>query len=162
IAAPGVLGNDTDIEGSAMTAMLVVGPAHGTLTLNSNGSFTYTPAADYNGPDSFTYKANDGGLDSNVATVALAITPVNDAPVVGAGPDQTVNEGSTVAFNSTASDADGDTLSYLWNFGDGATATAAAPTHLYADNGAYTITLTVNDGQSGVSSGSLVVTVLNM
>ena len=49
--------------------MLVTGPAHGTLTLNADGSFTYTPAANYNGTDSFTYKANDGTLDSNVATV---------------------------------------------------------------------------------------------
>ena len=45
------------------------GPAHGTLTLNADGSFTYTPAANYNGTDSFTYKANDGSADSNAATV---------------------------------------------------------------------------------------------
>ena len=60
VAAPGVLGNDSDVDGDALTAVLVSGPAHGTLTLNANGSFTYTPAANYNGPDSFTYKANDG------------------------------------------------------------------------------------------------------
>src|SRR3989454_12348424 len=48
---------------------------------NANGSFTYTPVADFNGADSFTYKANDGQADSNVATVALTINPVNDAPV---------------------------------------------------------------------------------
>src|SRR5262249_12637157 len=110
----------------------------------------------------FTYKANDGSLDSNVATVTLAITPVNDAPVVSVGPNQTVNEGSTAAFTSSASDVDGDPLSYLWNFGDGATATNATPTHLYADNGTYTATLTVNDGQGGSASASLVVTVLNV
>ena len=79
VASPGVLGNDT--SGSGLTAVLVSGPAHGTLTLNSNGSFTYSPAANYNGSDSFTYKANDGALDSNVATVSLTVTPVNDAPV---------------------------------------------------------------------------------
>src|SRR5437867_1876150 len=71
IAAPGVLANDTDIENSALTAVLVSGPAHGTLALNANGSFTYTPTANYNGPDSFTYKANDGTADSNVATVTI-------------------------------------------------------------------------------------------
>ena len=43
IAAPGVLGNDTDVEGDLLTASLVASPAHGTLTLNTNGSFTYTP-----------------------------------------------------------------------------------------------------------------------
>src|SRR5207302_3104112 len=53
----------------------------GTVTLNSNGSFTYTPAANYNGPDSFTYQANDGTVNSNFATVSIAVNPVNDAPV---------------------------------------------------------------------------------
>ena len=50
-------------------------PAHGTLTLNVNGSYVYTLALDFNGSDSFTYKANDGSLDSNVATMNLAIAP---------------------------------------------------------------------------------------
>ena len=60
-AATGVLGNDTDIDANPLTAALVSGPAHGTsFTLNPDGSFTYTPAANYNGPDSFTYTANDG------------------------------------------------------------------------------------------------------
>src|SRR5207237_9702146 len=80
VTAPGVLANDTDVEGDGLTAVLVSGPAHGTLTLSTNGSFTFTPAANYNGPDSFTYKANDGALDSNVATVSLTVTAVNDAP----------------------------------------------------------------------------------
>src|SRR5207245_1355323 len=81
IAAPGVLGNDTDANGNAITAIVVTNPSHGTLALNANGGFTYTPAANYNGLDSFSYKANDGGLDSNVATVTITIIPVNDAPV---------------------------------------------------------------------------------
>ena len=80
VAAPGVLGNDTDVDGPTLTAVLVTGPAHGTLTLNADGSFTYTPAANYNGPDSFTYKANDGIADRNVATVTITVTAVNDAP----------------------------------------------------------------------------------
>src|SRR5207248_651102 len=71
VAAPGVLGNDTDVDSATLTAILVSGPAHGTLTLNSNGSFGYTPAANYNGSDSFSYKANDGELDSNAVTVAI-------------------------------------------------------------------------------------------
>ena len=59
-AVGNVLANDTDVDGDALSAVLVSGPAHGSLTLNADGSFTYTPAANYNGPDSFTYKANDG------------------------------------------------------------------------------------------------------
>ena len=81
VAAPGVLGNDTDVDGNPLTASVVASPTHGTLTLNSNGSFTYTPTANYNGPDSFTYRANDGTANSNTATVSITINPVNDAPV---------------------------------------------------------------------------------
>ncbi|TLM73962.1 MAG: tandem-95 repeat protein, partial [Actinobacteria bacterium] len=81
VAAPGVLGNDTDIDGDPLTAVLVLGPTHGTLTLNGDGSFTYTPDADYNGPDSFTYQADDGADLSNVATVDITVDAVNDAPV---------------------------------------------------------------------------------
>src|SRR5207237_816459 len=81
IAAPGVVGNDTDVDSAVLTASLVTGPANGTLTLNANGSFTYTPALNFNGSDSFTYKANDGTTDSNVATVTIAVSAVNDAPV---------------------------------------------------------------------------------
>jgi VCBS repeat-containing protein len=81
VVAPGVLGNDTDAQNDALAAILVSGPLHGLLTLNSNGSFSYSPVADYDGADSFTYKASDGSLDSNTATVTLTITAVNDAPV---------------------------------------------------------------------------------
>jgi len=77
IPAPGVLGNDTDADGNPLTALKVTDPSHGAVTLNANGSFTYTPAAGYSGPDSFTYKANDGHADSNIATVAIT---VNGAP----------------------------------------------------------------------------------
>jgi Ca2+-binding RTX toxin-like protein len=87
VAAPGVLGNDTDADGDALGAVLVKGPAQGTLTLNADRSFTYTPAANFNGSDSFTYKASDGQAESNTATVSLTVTPVNDAPTVAVAPD---------------------------------------------------------------------------
>jgi VCBS repeat-containing protein len=81
--APGVLGNDSDSDtASVLTAALVTGPAHGTLTLNANGSFTYMPNANFQGADSFTYKANDGAIDTNVATVSITVTSVNDAPTI--------------------------------------------------------------------------------
>ena len=58
----------------------MTGPAHGDAArCNADGSFTYTPAANFNGTDSFTYKANDGTADSNVATVTITVTAVNDA-----------------------------------------------------------------------------------
>src|SRR5207247_1012362 len=84
VAAPGVLANDTDVEGSTLSAVLVSGPSHGTLTLNSDGSFTYTPDSNYNGSDSFTYVANDGTANSAPVAVSLTVSAVNDAPVANA------------------------------------------------------------------------------
>jgi VCBS repeat-containing protein len=75
-----VLANDSDLDGDALSAALGSGPAHGTLVLNANGSFTYTPAANFHGSDSFTYRASDGDLASDAATVAITVTSVNDAP----------------------------------------------------------------------------------
>ena len=87
---------------------MVTGPGHGTLTLNANGSFTYTPAANYNGPDSFTYRASDGTLTSNLATVTITVTAVNDAPTVTvagpAGPAARNDRSGTI--NLTVADVD--------------------------------------------------------
>ncbi|MEU6311474.1 FG-GAP-like repeat-containing protein [Streptomyces sp. NPDC047014] len=74
VGAPGVLGNDTDADADPLTASLVTGPAHGTLTLGPDGSFTYQPAGGYVGGDSFTYKASDGTAESSAATVTLTVS----------------------------------------------------------------------------------------
>jgi Bacterial Ig domain/Calx-beta domain/Nidogen-like len=76
VAAPGVLGNDVDVDENPLAAALVSGPAHGSLTLAANGSFTYTPASGFNGVDSFTYAANDGSSDGNPASVTLSVNPL--------------------------------------------------------------------------------------
>lgn len=68
----------TDAEGTALMYKAVSQTSHGTLTFNADGTFTYAPEANYNGADSFTFSANDGELDSNVATVAFTITPVDE------------------------------------------------------------------------------------
>jgi autotransporter-associated beta strand protein len=73
VAAPGVLGNDTDANGDALTAVLVSGPSHGSLTLKADGSFAYTPATNYIGTDGFTYLDSDGTDSSAVATVTLSV-----------------------------------------------------------------------------------------
>ncbi len=128
VSAPGVLANDTDGDGDAPTAVKVTDPAHGTVVLNANGSFTYTPAANYTGPDSFTYKANDGASDSNVATVNLIVS----APTIAASPS-TVTSGSPVTATWSniasptatdwvglyASSSDPDTAILAWAFTGG-------------------------------------------
>ncbi|MEU6477364.1 FG-GAP-like repeat-containing protein [Streptomyces sp. NPDC047017] len=75
VGAPGVLGNDTDADHNTLTASVVTGPAHGTFALSPDGSFSYRPTGAYVGSDSFTYKANDGTDDSNVATVTISVSP---------------------------------------------------------------------------------------
>jgi len=77
----GVLVNDIVGTGGAWSATLVSDVSAGTLTLNADGSFTYDPNANFNGIDLFTYVANDGGPDSNVATVTITVTATNDEPV---------------------------------------------------------------------------------
>ena len=114
VAAPGILANDTDPEGGSLEATAVVGPQHGILGLNADGSFTYDSVADYSGPDSFTKTASDGLLDSNVATVSIVVTPVNDAPVAVADSYSVAEDGTLtrtapgVLANDV--DADGDSL----------------------------------------------------
>jgi len=89
-----VLTNDTDADSNPLTAVLVTGVAHGTLTLGTNGSFTYTPAANYTAPTA-SLQANDGSLDSNIATVSITVNAVNDTPVA-ANDAYSVNEDTTL------------------------------------------------------------------
>ena len=108
IAAPGLLDNDADADGDALTASLVAQPSHGSVIVNGNGSFTYTPTANYFGGDSFTYRVYDGEAYSNTAPVTLRITGFNDAPV--ANPDGALP--SQVAKLLAADGAVSDTLGY--------------------------------------------------
>jgi VCBS repeat-containing protein len=73
--ANGVLKNDSDVDGDAITAVLVTNPGNGSLTLNPDGSFNYTPTSGFSGTDSFTYKPNDGTVDGNIVTVTLNVVP---------------------------------------------------------------------------------------
>ena len=85
----------TDVDSEGLTYRLGTQAAHGTAVVNPDGSFTYTPNADFNGTDSFTFLANDGAADSNTATINLTIAAVNDAPLLDLDADD-----STVAFNT--------------------------------------------------------------
>jgi hypothetical protein len=97
VAAPGVLENDTDPEGDPLTASVVSGPANGTLTLNADGSFVYTPNDGFSGEDSFTYTAGDGTGVSNEAVVTITIEDVVENQRPEAVNDSfTVEEGATL------------------------------------------------------------------
>jgi len=115
VAAPGVLGNDTAGTGPGpMTASLVSDVSAGTLALGVDGSLTYTPGLDFNGIDAFTYVANDGGSDSNTATVTITVTAANDGPIANADAYDAV-EGQTLSVAAPGVlvndvDVDGDGL----------------------------------------------------
>ncbi|RYD26632.1 MAG: DUF642 domain-containing protein, partial [Verrucomicrobiaceae bacterium] len=85
VAAPGVLTNDIDPQSSPLTSLLDTPPSHGTVSLNANGGFTYTPVTGYSGTDSFTYHANDGTLNSNVVTVTFTISPPGSPALANGG-----------------------------------------------------------------------------
>ncbi len=82
VTSGGVLANDLDADSDLLEAALLIGPTHGSLELNSDGTFSYRPDADFHGQDSFTYLAGDGTSDSNVASVNINVLSVNDAPTV--------------------------------------------------------------------------------
>ena len=116
--ALGVTLGASDGDGDSLSYSIVTAPAHGVLT-GTGANRTYTPAANYNGPDSFTFKANDGVNDSNIATVSVTVTSVNDAPVA-VGASRTLAEDAFEAVTLAATDVEGDTLTY---------SIVGAPTH---------------------------------
>src|SRR5436309_477509 len=169
VIAPGVLANDGDVDGDPLTAILISGPTHGTLTSNSDGSFTYTPALNYNGTDSFTYKANDGTADSGVATVTITVTAVNDAPVA-VNDAYAVSEDTTLTVNvpgvlGNDTDIDGDALTAVLVSGpshgtltlnpDGCVSYNPAPGY----NGPDSFSYKANDGAADSDVATVTITV---
>jgi FG-GAP-like repeat/Bacterial Ig domain/RTX calcium-binding nonapeptide repeat (4 copies) len=128
---------------------VVTGPTHGDLALASDGSFIYTPDPDYFGPDSFTYRANDGEMDSNIATVTLTINPlaeVNVAPELGAIGNQTVEELALLSFTATATDADLPANTLTFSLADGASGLVPAGAAIDPTSGLFTWTPTEAQG----------------
>ena len=104
----------TDVHGDTLMYSAVAQPSHGTLSLQTDGIFTYTPASKYFGPDSFTYRANDGKWDSNIATVSITVRPhkPTDLSLSPSSIPENQPSGTVVGTLSTTSrDAD-DTFTY--------------------------------------------------
>jgi hypothetical protein len=156
---PGVLSNDSDPEGSSLTAQLVTGTKSGTVALNSDGSFSYTPFPQYFGADSFSYKVSDGTSFSNVATVHLTVGAggqTNGSPVArddSFEAAQGINQASTFAapgvlVNDTGPEGSSLTaqLSRGTSFGtvqlnpDGSFSYTPLPLYAGSDSFSYTVT----------------------
>jgi hypothetical protein len=154
-----------DKEGAPLTFAVQTGPAHGTLS-GAPPNLTYTPALNYHGADSFTFTVSDGAATSGPATVTIAVTPVNDAPVaVGDASTTEKNTEVVIRVLSNDMDPDGDPLSVT-----GASAPANGVVTVNADGtirykpnkrytGADSFTYTVNDGKGGVSTATVTVQV---
>jgi len=99
-----------DVDGDALTYSLVTESSNGTVSLTEN-KVTYTPNSNYNGSDSFTYKVNDGSLDSNVSTVTINVNAVNDAPTSD-DVSVSMDEDNSVEITLVGGDVDGDALTY--------------------------------------------------
>src|SRR5207247_664567 len=138
-----------DVEASSLTYAIVAGPMHGSLS-GTAPNVTYLSAANYNGPDSFTFKANDGTADSNIATVTISVTAVNDAPVAS---DQavTTDEDTAKAITLSATDTEASSLTYaIVASPTHGSLTGTAPNVTYTPaanyNGSDSFTFKVNDG----------------
>lgn len=156
----------TDIDGDPLTYNIVTQPLHGSLS-GSAPNVTYTPVANYNGSDSFTFKVNDGTIDSNTATVTITITSVNDAPIAD---DQDVStaEDTAKAIVITGSDVDGNLLTYsIVTQPIHGTLSGSVPNVTYTPeanfNGIDSFTFKVNDGivDSNIATVTVTVTAVN-
>jgi VCBS repeat-containing protein len=171
VGAPGVVGNDTDADGEALTAVLVAGPAHGSLSMDPDGSFVYTPDANYHGADSFSYRASDGTATS-VATVSLMITSVNDAPTVVNQNYNTEEDGQlnvpAPGVLRNAGDVDGDPLSAVVAVGPahGSLVLDPAGSLTYTPNpnfnGSETFTYRASDGTATSSLATVTIFVFSV
>jgi hypothetical protein len=165
VAAPGVLGNDNPSTG--LTTTLVSTTTSGSLALNADGSFTYIPNANFSGADSFSYKASNGTLASNVATVRLTVTAVNDAPVAA-------NDAYSVALNRVLSvgapgvlandtDVDRDPLTAVLQSGPASGSLTLNPdgsfNFLPAVQGVVNFSYTANDAAGSSAPATVTITV---
>ncbi|WP_184075355.1 Ig-like domain-containing protein, partial [Sphingomonas prati] len=159
-----VLGNDTDADGDLLTVTLA-SATRGTVVINTDGTLTYTPNADFNGTDTISYTISDGQGGFSTASVTVTVVPVNDAPVAtndvaATDEDQPV----VIVVLANSSDVDGDPLSVT------AAAAANGRVTINADgtivytpnadfNGVDMISYTISDGGGGSSTATVSVVV---
>ena len=167
VAAPGVLGNDTDVDVEPLTVAEVNGSAADVgseislasgakVTLNADGSYSYTPSPAHQGldtgesaTDSFTYKASDGTVSSNLATVTITITGVNDAPVCD-DVAITTDENTVGSTTPDCTDVDDEPLTYtVTAAATGVSGTDTTSTLTFDPNGQFE---SLDDGEEGTDA----------
>lgn len=165
-ALNGVLANDTDADGDALTATIGTAPSNGTVTLNADGSFTYIHSGSETVSDSFTYSVSDGST-TDAGTVSITVNPVNDPPTFSVVmTDQTVDEGDLVSGQFTATDPEGGAVTYSVTAGPtGAAINASSGAFAYlataGSAGVYTVTVQASDG-TATATASFQLTIRNV
>ncbi|WP_341861585.1 cadherin-like domain-containing protein [Gymnodinialimonas sp. 57CJ19] len=163
-----VIGNDTDPDGDTLEVVGATVPAdQGTVVNNGDGTLTFTPAENYNGPAEITYTITDGNGGTDEGTVNVTVNPVNDDPVA-VDDIETTDEDVAVVVDllGNDTDVDGDTLELasvsvdpalgtVVDNGDGTVTFTPAPDY----NGPVTIDYTVSDGNGGTDDGQAIVSV---
>jgi len=164
IASPGILSNDTDADGNSLTAVKVSDTSHGTVTLNSNGSFIYTPAAGYTGMDSFTYQAYDGTAYSNTASVSINIVQTSQGTFglnSGDGTDSYTSDLTLTGMRFQNTVGTG-TLTKLELLFDETNPHGQVRMAVYSDNNGKPGTLLLDAGQVTITNGWVSISGLNL
>ena len=169
VAAPGVLGNDSDVDGDTLLTSVVIDVSNGTLSLNGDGSFSYTPDPDFNGSDSFVYQADDGNGGTDTATVLITVNPINDAPVADddsySTDEDTVLTVAAPGVLGNDSDVDGDTLltSVVIDVSNGTLSLNGDGSFSYTPdpdfNGSDSFVYQADDGNGGTDTATVLITV---
>ena len=148
-----------------LTFTILSGPSNGSLS-GTGANRTYTPALNFNGTDSFTYRVNDGPLQSNIGTVTINVAAVNDAPVASITVPPTTAEGSLVTATVSVTDVENDSWNAAWtvtkNGSPYASGSGASFSFTPDDNGNYGVSVTVTDAGSANGSDSETVVASNV
>ncbi len=158
-----ILVNDTDDDGAIATDSVQIAsePINGTVTVNNDGTVTYTPGDRLAGEDSFTYTVRDNDAQSS-EPAEVKVTVQNAVPeITEIQMTENITEGDEVTLSAIASDAGNDELTYTWEFDDGTTLDGQTAVRTYEDNGTYTGTLTVADTNGGSNTQAFEVAVAN-
>ena len=157
----------TDADSDTLTYTIVDSPSNGSLgSVESDGSVVYTPTTDFTGSDSFTYKVNDGTIDSNTATVSITVNPEPNTTPVASNASYTVTQPNTLSITLVGTDADSDTLTYtivgspsngsLGSVGSGGSVVYTPTTDF---TGSDSFTFKVNDGTIDSNTATISITV---
>ncbi|MCP5422565.1 MAG: retention module-containing protein [Chromatiaceae bacterium] len=162
--------NDTDLDGDALTITAVGNPTNGSVVLNPDGTVTFTPDANYNGPATFEYTISDGNGGTDTATVTVNVNSVNDAPdavddVVATDEDTPITLGTADIVDPNDTDLDGDTLTIIGVANPSSGSVVLNPdgsvTYTPAPNfvGIASFEYTISDGNGGTDTATVAVTV---